>query len=463
MSTSAACAPIAKAAVDPLLRVKQGLFRSFCGLLDREQIPYVILAGHEGYPDHIGSDIDFMVSPQDFQRLPALLGRAGAIDGATLVQVLQHEVSACYYVLAAQVGPNLVYLHPDAASHYRIRSQVWLGPQDILSRKRRSTQGFWIPSADAEFEYYLIKRIAGKARLEAVHLDRLRRCLEEDPAGCRSVLARRLPGASGPAVQQALLRGDAAWLDAEMGRLRAEMIRLNLARAERPDEPRSVMREWRRRWHRLTRPTGLVVAVLGPDGSGKSTVLDHLERELAQGFRRVARFHLRPRFGRQDRSPVAVTDPHAQAPRGTGANLAKCLYFVADYWQGWLRAVLPTKLRSGLVLFDRYFHDMLVDHRRYRLPQAFAPARWASWLIPQPDLWLILQADAETLVARKGEITLQSARELLGRYGQLAHSLDRAVIVSSQGTVDETCARAVAAVTAHMAQRAQAQLRAHGR
>lgn len=225
-----------------------------------------------------------------------------------------------------------------------------------------------------------------------------------------------------------------------------------------PCRMRSRVQEWLRIFRRVTRPTGFVVAILGPDGSGKTTVIEHIEKEFACAFRGIRRFHLRPHFGRAA-GGTTVSDPHAQDPRGRLASCLKIGMFVADYWSSWLRQVMPSKIRSTLIVFDRYYHDLLVDRRRYRLPERFALPRWMSSLIPQPDLWLVLDAPAEQLVARKGEISLESARSLTTAYAALAHRLPNAVVIDSGGSVEQTLQAAVRAVRERLGVRAQGTLR----
>lgn len=92
------------------------MFLAFCAALESHSIRYAILAGYQGYPDRINSDVDFMVSEADFARLPALLNDPENVAGARLVQILRHETSATYYVLAKQIGEHTAYLFPDAAA-----------------------------------------------------------------------------------------------------------------------------------------------------------------------------------------------------------------------------------------------------------------------------------------------------------------------------------------------------------
>jgi thymidylate kinase len=422
----------------------------FCRALDVQGIPYVILSGYQEYPTRIDSDVDFMVSEADFDRLPEAFLVPNFIAGARLVQRVSHRISGCRFDFAKPVGMRIAYLHPDAAACYREGTRLWLHPKQVLASRRLSQNGFWIPAPAVEFEYYFIKRI-DKGSVEARHLQQFARLLTEDPAGCQDAMARLMPPHLAASILEAIAACDVPWFTRQGGQLRAAL------QATPPREGVlqrlwNRMNEWRRLAARFIRPTGLVIAVLGPDGCGKTTLIEHIEQELAPVFRRVRRFHLRPHFGRvSDSSPV--TEPHAQKPRGWLASTMKVFLFLIDYWVGWLRWVYPAKVHSNLVIFDRYYHDMLVDPARYRLPRGFFLHRLLAGLVPKPDIWLVLHAPPEVLVARKGEITLEVARVLSEAYARLALPLRATTRIDTGRGLEETLAAAVSAPLDYLATR----------
>ena len=80
-----------------------------------------------------------------------------------------------------------------------------------------------------------------------------------------------------------------------------------------------------------------VVAILGPDGSGKSTVIDGIRVRLAARGLEMHTIHWRPdvinpRGG--DGSPTP--DPHAQAPRSYPESAVKLGMLFADWCLGYL-------------------------------------------------------------------------------------------------------------------------------
>ena len=391
--------------------------RALLEALDRECSGYCLLAGYEELPVTVGSDIDFMVSQPDFVRLPQILSSLAREVGFRLVQNLQHETTACCYILARSQPGQVLFLHPDACSDYRMHDKTWLRPEAVLARRRRHPNGFWISAAADGILYYLIKRI-GKLSLEQRQAQQLSRLFSEDSRGCTDALAQRFTAASAQLVAKAARSGDWRPVTEAIQDLDKELL------AGAPmDSLRTKLGELRRKIRRWVQPAGLFVAVLGPDGSGKSSVIEQYLSALAPAFRRTAGFHLRPRLFRG--SSAAGTDntnPHGQIPRGALMSAAKLLFLWADYLLGYCLRVRPLLVRSTLVVFDRYYQDLLIDARRFRYGGPRWLARLVAKLIPMPDLMLVLDAPAHVLQARKQEVSAQESARQAEAYRAVANS-----------------------------------------
>ena len=184
--------------------------------------------------------------------------------------------------------------------------------------------------------------------------------------------------------------------------------------------------------------SGLWIAVLGPDGAGKSAAIQRLTQELSLCFCGIERFHFRPTFRRKWQDSPPVTNPHGKPPRGFLLSILKLIYWLADYWYGYVTVVRPALLNSSLILFDRYYHDVLVDPQRYRLPDSTRRlAQFLAQLVPQPDLYILFDVPAEVLQQRKPEVTLDESRRQRLAYLEMFRSMPNAFIIDAARPLDE--------------------------
>lgn len=193
-------------------------------------------------------------------------------------------------------------------------------------------------------------------------------------------------------------------------------------------------RHWATELKQHLRPPYPWVAILGPDGSGKSTVVEQVTARLAARRMKVQMIHWRPQLLWKAASVPGgiVTDPHGKPPRGVGVSAAKLIMLGAEWWIAHLGRLRHFRAKDQLVLSDRYFADLLVDQRRYRYGAPLSWARRAFRFYPQPARVIFLLTDAATIHARKQEVTFAELERQLGAYRELAESLgERAEVVDA--------------------------------
>jgi thymidylate kinase len=186
-----------------------------------------------------------------------------------------------------------------------------------------------------------------------------------------------------------------------------------------------------------------LIAFLGCDGSGKSAVLQQVEARFQAAGVEVSCGHWRPvAFSAENPNGAAQTadDPHGQVPRGMLASVLKLGWLWLNWWIGWWVGWWKQhrgKSAAGLVLFDRYHGDLLVDPKRYRYGGPMGVARLASRWMPQPDRVFFLDAAPDVLLSRKQEVSKEALEKSRGAYLLLAASHPRFRVIDASKPLDQ--------------------------
>jgi thymidylate kinase len=136
--------------------------------------------------------------------------------------------------------------------------------------------------------------------------------------------------------------------------------------------------------------------------------------------------------------------------------VAKLFALLPDYWLGYWLATRPLLARTGLVVFDRYFHDLLVDPLRYRDgAPTWLPKFLSRFVTPPELLFLILDAPEEVILSRKREVPPPELRRQRAAYVRLSDNLPNALLINNCCGLDRTISDASHAVVEHLARRFQ--------
>lgn len=258
--------------------------------------------------------------------------------------------------------------------------------------------------------------------------------------------------------------GERLWQAAAEGRPAdsagwAKQVRRAVHRRAFRREPCKTLLRWLAFWEAEVRlrldPPVPWVAFLGPDGSGKSSVVAALGPQLAQIFSGTKTYHWRPRVLLSSRKggEGPITDPHGTPPRGALISSLKLVFLLLDWALGYWGRLVHLRAKGHLLLFDRNYHDIVVDPRRYRYggPEWFA--RLVGRLVPRPDLLVLLDAPPEVSQARKQEVTLEETRRQREAYLGLAETSEERRTVDASRPLDEVVAGAERAILDHVAWR----------
>ena len=404
--------------------VHPALLRAFAAL-DDAGIAWCLLRGEARLADPTG-DVDLLVAQRDLSRLNAVLASAGFLaapswgKGAHRGYIGRDAATDRFFELdvesSVEFGPS---------GHFTVN---WLRPAlrtaaaaaVLASRRRRGPLA--VPSADDAFWALLLHCIVDKGAVADRHAARLAElAAEARPDGVlgRIVTAHCPPGWDAARVLKTARDGD--W---------PALVTLGhrLPRATAAGRVAALGRGLRRLVAGVSRSRrGLSVAVLGPDGAGKST----LTRGIAASFGLPARIVYMGLWQGED---------------GTARPLPVAAVAAARRpFRSWRRVALTCWHQAGgrLVVFDRHPYDALLPPAP---PHVALKRLFFSVLartVPAPSLVLVLDVPAEVAARRRPEEDPAALAAARTAYLALAKRLPRAVVLDADHPPETLRAAAV--------------------
>jgi thymidylate kinase len=158
--------------------------------------------------------------------------------------------------------------------------------------------------------------------------------------------------------------------------------------------------------------------------------------------------HLKPKIvmTRQVGPVTIVTNPHGKPPRSALTSIAKIIVWLMEEWCSFLFQ----EPKKTLLICDRYYHDLLVDPQRYRYGAPMWIARLIGNLMPQPELWVLLDAPSEILQSRKQEVSAEESARQRQAYSAFARAQRSHVIVDASQSLNKVVEDVGHAITGMM-------------
>lgn len=181
------------------------------------------------------------------------------------------------------------------------------------------------------------------------------------------------------------------------------------------------------------------IVIVGPDGSGKTTLIDKIKSDSSNIFRssknRFKVFHHRPHLlpnishiFKKELNEKEEFDlnfnPHSDKLSNPVLSFFKLIYYAFDYIIGYITILIPMQREDKFVIFDRYFFDFIVDQKRsaIRINKSLAILIY-KYIIPKPNQVFFIKVDAQKAHDRKKELPVKSIEEINYKYDLLSKSL----------------------------------------
>ncbi len=187
----------------------------------------------------------------------------------------------------------------------------------------------------------------------------------------------------------------------------------------------------------------------GADGAGKTTVINLIQEKLAPVYGKATMyFHFRPLLipnmgeaahnaGLKKEVDREYDKPHRGTNKGFISSMVRLKYYSLDYILGFWVKVKPHCKITRVVIFDRYFNDVIVDSRRsaIHLNPKFL-YYWGKLFIPKMNYNFLVTADVDIIRGRKQELDRKGIERINSRIQYLA-TRKNYYLIYNNGTAEE--------------------------
>lgn len=423
----------------------------FAGLADL-RVRYAVLRNYESLPVSVGArDIDMVVHPRDLIDACKVITGIARRMGLRYGNHFADERLTQFALVGRDATGGLLQIKIDFFIRGEVYGIEFLSAEDMLEGAHLHNGIPVVAAPVLLLDKWLFHLMVGKP-LHTKYDTEFAVIARTNGPMLQSHLARFLPDDRAAGLVSVMAVGKGSTLTLTKPERRRALSRL--WRAQGAVAPlRSFGFVWFRLRDRL-RPHGVFLSVSGPDGSGKTTVIDMVIAELGMiyGHSAVHYAHFRPtvlpriaevakKAGTLDKVDENYDRPHRATPSGWVGSMARLAYYGLDYLGGYYRSILPVLKRREVMLYDRYYYDMIADSFRSRISLPMPLLRSIGRLLPLPRYAFFIHVDAEEIHRRKQELTMEQILNLNERYNDLT---DRGwlVRISNDGE-PESAARAI--------------------
>lgn len=428
----------------------------FLRTLAAKGVRYFILRNYHGLPDSNPSkDVDVIVDPKRYRDAKDALLGACRRGGFTRAFVTRFERAHCWYGFDPV---NRLSIHIDIISGYSNKGFEYLS-FDELYAGTEDHNGYRVMTDPYNCLMLLLYKAVGVHELKPRYRVELAEQYPAHTAEIDGLLERYFGEGEGRKLSRLLAEGDydgivntaaelshASKVKAFARRPLGTIGGVTYFLAEKAD--RMVFRPGRYR---------RIIAVEGPDGTGKSTFIDGLAGRISEVFlvdpSAVVVRHFRPSIlpnlgavGEKAGVMKQDTDfenPHRNAPAGRLSSFLRMGYYWLDYCLGGFVVARRDAQFGSFGIFDRYIYDFLVDPHRSRIELPEGVRRVFARATYRPQVTFVLSASPETVYARKRELEPDEIARQNSEFVKLRHVASGYTEVDAERTPDEMAEFAV--------------------
>lgn len=399
------------------------LFTSF----SENNIEYCVLRNYEDMPDKVSNDIDICISKKQMDASVLLLCNAAGKTGWSLHLIIEKDGCSGFYFFKIS-GDELHQICFDLFPGYNYKGISLLSSSQVLD-SGMAHKNFKIPGREIEIYLKFLSPLLHNGAVKEKYKHEIRLMADSQSSTFKKLLNSAIGEKLTCFILILMKNQDWDRLEKAHPLIAKAFIRESRAKNVFAFYRNKILYKYRQ-IKRIFNPKGLIIAVSGPDGSGKTSVIKEISSQMEKTFPpdKVIKYHWRPgllpplhrifRGGISKKKGVETdfTNPHGKPPYSAPVSVLRLLYYSLDFILGYWVNIYIKKAKGNLIIFDRYYDDFFIDKTRFRLKLPDIVIAIISKLIPEPDMYFFLEASADNIFSRKPELSKSELERQLKQY-----------------------------------------------
>ena len=416
-------------------------------LLNGEGIDYCVLRNYETLPKEIrGTDIDLLVSPAHKVRFWELTKKAAEQNAFQLLQVYEKSFHINHYKFYNQLSGEVIRL--DVMDKVGALCFEFFSAHEILNEKQFNGALF-TPKLEHEVSTVLLQNwFSLRGKLKTKYYESIRLLSNVEKQNFYEILDNKVGTTYSKLLPDKLL-SDLDGINSFLKKSRGKVMLSYYLRNPFETFVNSIYL-LKITIKRLLFPPGLFVVLAGPDGSGKSTIINKVAALLDKVYPSISIEHLHPKLlpRLQDIKKKIISQKvegfknSEWEMRNQKKSFLKSLitvtYYTLNYILGYFLIIFPKLVKGELVLYDRYCYDFLIDPKSKGIMLPEFIVKIFLFFIPKPNKGIFLYVDPSKLINRKNEIPIEEVEVQIKRFRALVHNDSRFFEVDNSGEIETT-------------------------
>ena len=378
---------------------------------------YCVLRNYLELPDAFGNDIDLLVDKADLNQFKYILTAEAEKSGLKIVKNVRRFGYESFWFCSYRLSS---IIHFDIWTRIDVKGICWLDTKSILERKKLYNNIIYIPDEVSSGIMLLLKDVLQTGKFRSKYIHDINEVYLNNQEKCFHELRLILGFTHSQLLCNALDSGNWDYLDNNAAKIKRSFY----FKALLNNPLRAIYGFFNfLAYHFLaafSASNGIFIVLVGPDGSGKSSMYNYLMKECNELFKVCKYYHGRffiiPSLGdlakgrlnrKKEKSPdfAIVIPENEDVPYSTLKTLIYVLYYYFDFLLGYL-PVIKSRKYGQMIVFDRYFYDYIIQPSFAKCPKLLL--RFLARIIPEPDLLVYLKCDPKIIQSRKPELKIDN-------------------------------------------------------